>query len=57
MVSHCRTLMPDPETSAEGSGELRALIDYMEGLIERLEERASDSPATRGLTGNGDRRL
>ena len=41
MVGHCRTLMLDPETPAEGREEHRALIDYMEGLIERMEEAAS----------------
>ncbi|GJD78479.1 hypothetical protein [Methylobacterium gregans] len=40
MVAHCRRLMLDRETLPEGREEHRALIDYMEGQIERMQERA-----------------
>lgn len=40
MVAHCRRLMLDRETPPEGREEHRSLIDYMEGQIEQLQERA-----------------
>ncbi len=40
MVAHCSRLMLDRETPPEGREEHRALIDYMEGQIEQLRERA-----------------
>ncbi len=40
MVAYCHRLMLDRETPLEGRGKRRALIDYMEGQIERLRETA-----------------
>ncbi|GLS57223.1 hypothetical protein [Methylobacterium gregans] len=41
MVVHCRRLMLDSETPPDAREEHRALIDYMEGQIEQMQERAS----------------
>lgn len=47
MVAHCHRLMLDRETPPEGREEHRALIDYMKGQIEQLQERADAAPELR----------